>query len=501
MKILSSVQVQQTDQFTIKNEPIVSIDLMERASKAFSKKFLELYPESKTILVLCGIGNNGGDGLVIARLLNSKNKRVRVFTIGNLDKRSPDFKTNLDRLPKEVVNSHLQSSGDFPAIDSENDHIVDGLFGSGLSRPIEGLYAELISHLNASKATIVSIDNASGLFADKPTEGEVIIQPKHTISFQTPKLTFFMPSLFPYIGEWHVVDIGLNQDFIDKLESDFSFAEPEEMKLLIPKRKKFNHKGEAGRLLIVAGSKGKMGAAILATKAAFRTGAGLVHVHSPACGLDILQISIPEAMVMVDEEDELISNINAPENINAIAIGPGIGTDEKTAKALYQLILNSSNPLILDADALNILADHPDWLDELPENTILTPHPGEFKRLVGEWTDDFNKLEKLKFLCKRYKLNVVLKGANSAVCNKNGNVFFNSTGNPGMATAGSGDVLTGIIGALLAQGLSPFDSVRLGVYLHGCAGDLGVEKFGELSMKASDITANLPHAISLKKIL
>jgi len=495
-KILSTRQVQQADQYTIENEPITSIDLMERASKAFMKKFLMLYPDSsRNILIFCGIGNNGGDGLAIARLLHQQNHRAKVFIVGNLDKSSPDFRTNLDRLPKEVDSLHLRSSSNFPDINPDNALVIDGLFGSGLSRPIEGLQAELIYHINSSKASIVSIDIASGLFADKPAKGDVIIRPNRTISFQTPKLAFMQPVLDQFVGEWHIVDIGLDQNFISGLDSQHNLTEAEDMNHLIPKRKKFSHKGDAGRLLILAGSKGKMGAAILSAQASFRAGAGLIYVHSPACGLDILQTSIPEAMIMIDEQDEIISTIDVPENIHAIAVGPGIGTDEITANGIHRLIVNSVHPLILDADALNILSDHPDWLGELPVGSVLTPHPGEFRRLVGDWSDDFDKLEKLKKLCVDHGLNVVLKGAYSAVCDKIGTIFFNSTGNAGMATAGSGDVLTGIIGALLAQGLAPIDALRLGVYLHGKAGDLAARKYGEVSMKASDIIEALPLSI------
>jgi len=495
-KILSPRQVQQADQYTIEHEPIESIDLMERASEAFMKKFLMLYPDSsRNILIFCGIGNNGGDGLASSRQLQQQNQKVKVYTIGDLDKCSPDFKINLDRLPNEVDSFHLQSSSYFPDINSDNDLVIDGLFGSGLSRPIEGIQAELIHHINSSKASIVSIDIASGLFADKPAKGDAIIHPSHTISFGVPNLAFMQPTLHQFVGEWHIVDIGLDQDFVSGLDSQYNLTEAEDMERLIPKREKFSHKGDAGRLLIIAGSKGKMGAAILAAQGAFRAGAGLIYIHSPACGLAILQVAVPEAMVTADEEDEMISNINVLENIKAIAIGSGIGTDKKTANGIHQLIINSVHPLILDADALNILADHPDWLGELPADSVLTPHPGEFKRLVGDWSDDFDKLEKLKILCVDHGLNVVLKGANSAICDKDGNIFFNSTGNAGMATAGSGDVLTGIVGALLAQGLSPLNALRLGVYLHGKAGDLATQKYGEMSMMASDIIEMFPSAI------
>lgn len=496
MKILSTQQAQQADQFTIVNEPISSINLMERAAKVFVAKFRALYPNpTKNILIFCGTGNNGGDGLAIARLLHGEHPNVQVFTIGEIKKGSSDFRINLGQLSPKIINSHLQSSKDFPEISPQNDIILDGLFGSGLSRTIKGLHANLINHLNSSDAPIISIDIASGLFADKPTNSETIIRPDNTISFQTPKLAFFQPSLYQYVGDWHIRDIGLNQDFIDQTNSPYSLTEDKEMRSLIPHREKFNHKGDAGRLLLIAGSKGKMGAAILATQAAFRAGAGLVYVHSPVGGLTILQTSIPEAMVLVDQNNDFISQINLPENINAMAIGSGIGTHKQTANALLHLIKTSSFSLILDADALNILSQHPDWFNELPHDSILTPHPGEFKRLVGEWEDDFDKLDKLRILCSKHKLNIVLKGANSVICDRDENIYFNSTGNSGMATAGSGDVLTGIIGALLAQGLTPIASLRLGVYWHGLSGDLAVAKYGHLSLKASDITAELPNAL------
>ncbi|MCP4458516.1 MAG: NAD(P)H-hydrate dehydratase [Cytophagales bacterium] len=494
--ILSTRQIQQADQYTIENEPIASIDLMERASMAFVQKFKALYLNLfENILIFCGTGNNGGDGLAIARLLCQGQQKVHVFTIGDLENGSPDFKINLDRLPKEVVTSHLHASEDFPEINAKTDGIIDGIFGSGLTRIVLGIQADLINHINSFNAPCVSIDIASGLFADKPVGGDAIVQPNHTISFQVPKLAFMQPALHQYVGEWHVVDIGLNEGFISSLESEFKLTEVEEMRRMIPRRGRFSHKGDAGRLLIIAGSLGKMGAAILVSQASFRAGAGLVYIHSPACGLDILQSTIPEAMVMIDSENEIVSDINVLENITVIAIGPGIGTNDQTSNALHQLILNSTIPLILDADALNILADHPDWMADIPFDSILTPHPGEFKRLVGEWANDFDKLEKLKAICINNNLNVVLKGANSAVCDKDGNVYFNSTGNPGMATAGSGDVLTGIIAGLYAQGLEPINSLRLGVYLHGLAGDHAVEQIGELSLKASDIIDRLVNSI------
>jgi NAD(P)H-hydrate epimerase len=333
------------------------------------------------------------------------------------------------------------------------------------------------------------------LFADQPTIGSNIIHPDFTISFQLPKLAFLQPSLHEYVGEWYVINIGLNKEFIRESESNYYLTETSIVKQLIPNREKFVHKGDAGRLLIVAGSKGKMGAAVLATQAGFRAGAGLINVHSPSCGINILQTAVPEAMVLTDNEAEYISDIEIPKATNTIAIGPGIDTKEVTANALNQALTSFEKPIVLDADALNILSANPEWIKTVPEDSILTPHPGEFERLVGRWADDFDKLKKLQRFCIDHKVNMVLKGAFSAVCDKHGKIHFNPTGNPGMATAGSGDVLTGIIGAFLAQGLDPFDSLQLGVFIHGLSGDLASKKYGELSMKASDIIEMIPNAI------
>ncbi|MEQ9231327.1 MAG: NAD(P)H-hydrate dehydratase [Cyclobacteriaceae bacterium] len=500
MKILSSDQIQQADKFTIENEPIESIELMERASRAFVEKFKLLVTDKNCkVSVFCGLGNNGGDGLVIARMLHHKGRPVRVFSIGNKEKATPDFNTNLKKLPTSIELYHLETESAFPLI-SNQEVVVDALFGSGLSRPIEGLHAKLVNHLNTCEADIFSVDIASGLFADQVAHSGVIIEPTFTISFQVPKLVFFQPNHQRFVGEWHVVDIGLDEEFIESLQSPYQLTTPPDVTHAIPKRGKFSHKGDAGKMLLIAGSKGKMGAAVLAAQAAFRAGVGLLFVHSPSIGRDVLQISVPEAMVIEDEHQSWIGQINVPEKINGVSIGPGIGTQAETSKALYDLLKQSSNPMVIDADAINILAENPDWIQYIPAESILTPHPGEFERLVGTWGNDFQRLDLLREFCSKNKLNVVLKGAYSAVCNSAGNISFNPTGNAGMATAGSGDVLTGIVGSLLAQGCEPFDALRLGVYLHGLSGDLAEKKKGNMSLIASDLIDFLPKAIlSLSK--
>lgn len=490
MKVLSSSQIRTADQHTIKNEPISSIDLMERASNAFVSKFLLLCPARQPVHIFCGTGNNGGDGLAVGRLLTSEGWTVSMYVLGEPESGSPDFRENLKRIenPKRIA-----SRSDFPTVDSASV-IIDALFGSGLSRPIDGLVAEMVQYLNSREAKRISIDIASGLYADQalPKDAEVF-RPDHTISFQSPKLVFFQPDSYPFVGEWEVVDIGLDYGFLDGLKTSSFFTQCPEMAELVPFRSTYSHKGKNGRLLLIAGSKGKMGAAALSARAALRSGVGLITLHVPACGTQIIQTLVPEAMVIEDQADEYIANLDNTES--TVGVGPGLGTHEATEEALGKFLKSHNDPIVLDADALNILARSPELIQDLPPQSILTPHPGEFKRLVGDWSNDFEKLDLLRSFCQKHQVNMVLKGAYSAVCNTDGDVHFNSTGNPGMATAGSGDVLTGIVSSFLAQGLKPFDALRLGVFVHGLSGDLAVQEVDEISLIASDIISNISNAI------
>ncbi|WP_436515244.1 NAD(P)H-hydrate dehydratase [Ekhidna sp. To15] len=491
MKILSAQQIREADQFTIAHEPIASIDLMERASEAFVNKFLGLHPEKSSVYIFCGTGNNGGDGLAIARLLIAQGWKIEVYIVGESDKGSTDFKINLKKVSKT---KKIESQKDFPNIEN-GSIIIDGIFGSGLSRPVEGLFHDLIIFLNGQEVQRIAIDIASGLFADQPLPLDTIaFEPDYTISFQTPKLTFFLPEYAKHVGEWRVVNIGLDQGFLQQQETQFRLSEANELRELVPVRSTFSHKSQVGRLMIVAGSKGKMGAAVLCARGAMRSGAGLINVHVPSCGVDILQTSIPEAMVNPDNGEECIESIL--ETTDTVAIGPGMGTAEKSAQAMRAFLEKYDQPMVIDADGINILAEHPDLIKKIPRNSILTPHPGEFKRLVGTWSNDFEKLQMLRTFCVEKELNIVVKGAFSTVCNIHGIIYFNPTGNPGLATAGSGDVLTGIAGALLAQGLEPFDALRLAVYLHGSAGDEAVRQLQTPWILASEIIDFIPKALS-----
>ncbi|MBS2097280.1 NAD(P)H-hydrate dehydratase [Carboxylicivirga linearis] len=495
-KILEAQQIRGVDKATIENEPIASIDLMERAAEAFFKRVAELSPNDP-VVVLAGPGNNGGDALAVARMLIQQEREVRIFLVkSSSGKLSPDAEINFKRLRNtncsitEVEKStkiNLQS----------NEWIVDGLFGSGLNKPVSGAFAQLISEVNEMDNKVVSIDVPSGLYCEYNTDENLksCIKADYTISFQLPKLAFLLADNYSFVGDWEVVDIGLDQKAIVDAESPFFLTDHTEISRLSKSRNKFDHKGTFGHALLLAGSYGKMGAAVLASKACLRSGVGLLTTHIPRLGYEIMQSSVPEAMVNIDRSDILISEHPDLEDYKAIGIGPGIGTKPNTITALFELLQEvGSKALVLDADAINIISkDERSW-KLLPENAILTPHPGEFDRLVGKSANASERLQKAVVLAKEKQIVLILKGAYTAVINKDGKCYFNPTGNPGMATAGSGDVLTGIVLSFLAQGYPSIDAARLAVYIHGLAADIFVEDGYVESLIASDIINHLKAA-------
>nr|WP_295930472.1 NAD(P)H-hydrate dehydratase [uncultured Dyadobacter sp.] len=491
MKIFNVGQIRQMDAYTIAHEPITSIDLMERASQAFVRWFCNLYVNTRPIAVFCGKGNNGGDGLAIARLLSACGYDVSAYVIEYTTQASKDFQTNLTRLNQHLHPSHIHSLDDLPQI-ARNVVCIDALLGSGLSRPVEGLLAEVIGLVNALPNRVVSVDIASGLYTDQPnSNSDTIIKPDHTITFQLPKLAFMLPQNAQYVGEWHVVDIGLSQDYIRDTPTPYHYSDKQSAEKRIRPRQKFSHKGTFGHAVIIAGSFGKMGAAVLSGRACLRSGTGLLTMHVPACGYDITQISVPEAMVTVDDADKRITRLPDLASATAIGIGPGLGQAPETVKALQQLLDEAKVPLIIDADALNILSENRHLLDKLPEGTILTPHPKEFQRLAGTTSNEYERLETGRAFAAQYNVIVCLKVANTAVILPDGEVHFNSTGNPGMATGGTGDVLTGIITGLLAQKYAARDAAIMGVYQHGLAGDRAAGARGQTALIASDVVEHL----------
>ncbi len=488
LKILDIRQIRQLDAHTIQHEPIASIDLMERACKAFVSWFVLKFDTSKRIVVVCGTGNNGGDGLGIARLLREWGYSINAWVVrgGN---ESADFAANIKRLEGKVeIRNYVSTSETFP----ECDVLIDALFGSGLTRPAEGLYEKAISAMNNTEAIRVAVDIPSGLFADQHSTGP-IVKAHHTVTFQLPKLAFMFPENHTAVGDWHCVDIGLDKSFIRSCETSRYYMTRKSVRKILMLRDAFSHKGDYGHALLIAGSLGKMGAAVLSARGALRAGVGLLTVHVPRGGNAILQTAVPEVMLSLDANESLFSQAPSVDAYNVIGIGPGIGQSEITVTALRD-VLESGKPMVIDADALNILGANRELLHLVPRGSILTPHPKEFQRLVGPWTNDFDRLAKQLTLARQLNSVVLVKGAHTAIANPEGNVYFNSTGNPGMATGGSGDVLTGILTGVLAQGYTVTDTALLGTYLHGLAGDLAVREKGENSLIASDLIEFLPAA-------
>ena len=498
MKILPVEKIREADAFTIENEPIDSVDLMERAASKVYEWFMKRCKTKEvSVKIFCGIGNNGGDGLALARMLYFSGIVPQVFVVRYSDKMSRDCEINFTRLKEEteVPMYDIFSEDDFPQI-YDNDIIIDAIFGSGLNRPIEGFTAELIKYINKSNAIKIAIDIPSGLMAVSDQQSTVngqhpIAKVDYTLTFQFPKLAFMFPEYDAYVGKWEILDIRLHKDFIDNVETLNFYTTEDVVKPIIRKRTKFSHKGTYGHALLVAGSSGKTGAALLAAEACMRTGVGLLTVHLQKDALLPMQTYLPEAMTSIDKSDTHCTEINDILPYTAIGVGPGIGKNEETVTLLKKIIQEATQPLVLDADALNIIADNPTWLSFLPDNTILTPHPKEFERLFGKTNNSFERLELQRKMSVVHNIIIVQKGAHTAITFPNGTCFFNSTGNPGMATAGSGDVLTGVILSLLAQRYTPQEAALLGVYIHGHAGDIAVQEHGMESMIARDITKNI----------
>ncbi len=497
MKILKSDQIREVDAYTIKNEPVASIDLMERAAMTITRKIADYYAQETNVKLFIGPGNNGGDGLAVARQLLEFGFLPEVYLLKITKKLSPDAEINLERLKKinKVKIYEISNEKDLPQL-QKNELLVDGLFGSGLSRKLEGLPASLVKHMNQSEADIVAIDVPSGLFGEDngANDRDSIIKATYTFTFQMPKLSFFFPENESFVGQWEVMDIGLMQEAIDKIDSAYFMLTGKDISPKIIRRGKFSHKGTFGHALLVSGSYGKIGAAVLSAKACLRTGCGLVTVHIPKVGYEIVQTALPEAMISIDWSDIIFTDVPDIDNYSCVGIGPGIGMKQNTKRALLNLFGRVNTPMVIDADALNILSENKEWIRKIPENSILTPHPKEFERIVGQSTDDYNRNRKQINFAVKNKVILVLKGAFTSIALPDGTCYFNSTGNPGMATAGSGDVLTGVILSLVGQGYHPAEAVKIGVYLHGLAGDLASKETGQEAMIASDIIENIGNA-------
>jgi NAD(P)H-hydrate epimerase len=495
MKLLSAQQIRQWDQFTIEHEPISSLELMERAAKASTRWLLQNIL-GETFYVFCGKGNNGGDGLAIARMLQEAGKKVRIYILETGATGSEDFLINFNHVHQaaRIPITLLREEKDFPRI-PPGTFVIDALFGTGLTRKLEGLATELAVHLNESTNAVVSIDIPSGLFCDASSRDNVIIAARHTLTFQALKMAFLIPENEPWFGQVHILDINLHPDFPESVDSRFNLINKPFCQSVYRSRRSFAHKGDFGHALIVAGSYGKAGAAVLSARACIRSGVGLLTVQVPGKLVPVLQTAVPEAMCIADKDEKIISTMDAELLLyKSAGIGPGIGTGKPTANYLHDFLKHYRRPIVIDADAINILARHPEWLPLVPPFSILTPHPKEFERLFGATANDFEKISLALDNAQKLQLVIILKGHYSFVALPDGTGYFNITGNAGMATGGSGDVLTGILTGLLAQGYQPADAARLGVFLHGLAGDFAAGKYSMEAMTAGDIIGELGNA-------
>lgn len=493
-KLLRNNDIRQWDHYTIHEMGVPSILLMEQAAQAFLQVFSRTYTPPQLIYIFAGMGNNGGDGLAIARLLYLQGYNTKVFILRTKAQGTPDFETNRYRWQQIAPIHWIEAEKDFPDIPS-HALVIDALFGTGLSRKPEGIAARLIMHLNQQATRIVSVDLPSGLLESQPPHPATVVRAQHTITFQHPKLSFVLEEFAPYIGEWTVVDIGLSPQFIQFVESPYFLITQEAVRQIYRPRTRFSHKGTYGHALLWAGSQGKIGAALLAARACLRTGVGLLSVQLPACGYIPLQSSLPEAMVIQDPHEQHLSHTPKLDNFQAIGIGPGIAQHAETAQALEALLAASQLPTVVDADALNLIAKHEHMRQYLGKHCILTPHPKEFERLIGrDWQNDYQLIELLGQFSQQYQCFVVLKRAYSIISTPQGNFYFNTHGHAGMAVGGSGDALTGILTALLAQGYLPEQAAILGVYLHARAAELALVEQSMESMLPSDLIEHIGKA-------
>ncbi len=499
MKILTCTQIRELDKYTIEHEPIKSIDLMERAAKALARGITEVWSSQTPVVVFAGPGNNGGDALAVARMMAEQGYTVSVylFNIGN--KLSADCAANRDRLKQCArLKAFVEVTDEFdpPVLDAAT-LVVDGLFGSGLDKPLSGGFASLVKYINQSECRVASIDVPSGLMTEDNSYNARtnIICADYTFTLHQRKLAFLFAENQQFIGRLRVLDIRLSSEGLALIKTQYTIAEEQQIRQLMRPRSDFWHKGQAGNALLVAGSYGMAGAAVLAARACMRAGVGKVTVHVPQRNNDIIQTAVPEAVVSHDSNELIFSEAVPSEDFEAMGIGPGLGQAEPTAIATISQIRRTQAPIVADADALNILASHRAWLQQLPQGTVLTPHPREFERIAGcRFNDSYERLSRASDIAQQLQIFILLKGHYSALCQPDGSVTFNATGNAGMATAGSGDVLTGIITALLARGYNQREACLIGMHLHGLAGDIAANELGMESLTASDIISCLPKA-------
>jgi NAD(P)H-hydrate epimerase len=495
VNIYTAEQIRAWDAYTIQHEPIESVDLMERAAQQCVNWLVKQPFKNSFFKIFCGKGNNGGDGLAIARMLVNQGIQAAVYILEFGHRGTEDFQINLQRLHELPVDIHfLQKAEHFPPI-QKTDVIIDALYGSGLNKPLQDLNAALVHYINQANNIVISIDVPSGLYIDRSSKNDLVIHATYTLTFQSYKLALLVAENAPFIGDVQVLDIGLHSGFLETQSSPYQLIDETMIKNIFRPRQRFAHKGTYGHALLVSGSYGKIGAAVLAAKACLRSGAGLTTAYLPRRGYAVMQTALPEVMTLCDVNENYLASMMAdPEKYAAIGIGPGIGTAEDTQTLIQHLLQACHKPVVMDADALNCIALKKEAFGQLPSHTVLTPHPKEFERLFGTSENDFDRMALARQKAGGHTVIIVLKGHHTLIALPDGSVYFNNTGNAGMARGGSGDVLTGIITALLAQGYPPKEAALLGVFTHGLAGDLAAETFSKEAMTATDIITFLSQA-------
>ncbi len=501
MKLFTTEEIRAIDRRTIEQEGVPSLELIERVAEGVADEISSRWRSNKPTMVFAGPGNNGADALGAARLLFERGFRPEVFlfNIGG-DKLSTDCAASRDRMLAEVpdiIFHEVKDRFSMPKI-TTNHLVIDGLFGSGLREELQGGFKSLVQYINDENATVVSIDLPSGMFGDWNPQivNRNTIHATLTLAIQFPRISFFIPDNAELIGEWKIIDIGLSEKAIATSPANFCLVEQRDVHRRLRHRKEFASKADFGSGILYAGSYGMMGAAILAARGALRAGVGKLTVNSPKCGYQIMQSSVPEALFRHNRGEINIIDIHPERDFSAIAVGPGIGTNELTVKAVKDFLASINQPVILDADALNCIAIKPSILNTIPVLSILTPHAGEFDRLFGPQPSAEARLRKAIEMAKYYNILIILKGRYTAIVRPDGKVYFNSSGCPAMATAGSGDVLTGVLLSMLAQGDPAELASLIAVYVHGLAGEMAAAEQGEYGVTAGDIASYIGKAIS-----
>ena len=494
MKILNAKELAEVDAFTMNLQGLSDWELMERASQeaCFELiKHIDLINDE--IYVFCGTSNNGGDGLAIARILHQMNAKVKVFTVIYSKKTSEAYQKNLallDDLNIEVT--AVNNIDDLPDLNPATC-IIDAIFGVGLNRRMPGFIQELVKKINLTEAFKISIDVPSGMYLEQSIEtDEEFVISDLCLTFQLPKLPFLLPETGDYVENFKLIDIGLSEEKIKQTKTPYNYITTSDVSSILKKRAKFSHKGRFGNALLIGGYEGMWGSVIMTTQACLRSGAGKVYTHLDKAGRLVLAQHALESIYIQNCPKALKSN----SNWNAIGVGMGLGLSNNAVQLMEEVLAHQPKRLLLDADAINLLSKQKNWLKLLPKNSVLTPHIGELKRLVGEWDNDFDKLNKAKQFCETYQVVLIIKGAHTCICDGT-NFYFNSSGNPGLAKAGSGDVLAGIITALLAQNYKVLEACQLGVYLHGLAADLALKSYSEHSLMATDVISYLGKAFQV----